>query len=51
MLKWNCCSLLCGMIIKTAVNTPKIIISLKFDTVKYFSANLLFVQVITGRKG
>jgi len=39
------------VIIKTAVNTLKIIISLKFDTVKYFKANVSSIQVITGRKG
>jgi len=51
MLQWNCFSLLCDVIIKTAVNTLKIIISLKFDTVKYFNANVSFLQDITGRIG
>jgi hypothetical protein len=42
MLKWSCYSLLCDVITKTAVNTLKIIISLKFDTVQYFNANVSF---------
>jgi len=49
MLKWNCYSLLCDMIIQTAVNTLKIIISLKFETVQYFNATVS-LQVIIGKK-
>jgi hypothetical protein len=51
MLKWNCYSLLCDVIIKTAVNTLKIVTMLNFDTVKYFNANVSLSQVFTGRKG